>query len=343
MTLLSATDAMKLSIPESLTRLTSAILLLAVMKPASAETAPADTAAALNNLALIEHRRGHSEAQGALLKQAYDILEQNNALSTGIAGLVLCNMGLYAEQQARYKEAQEAYRRALPLIRETSGEQSEQFAKLLKNWALLSLETGQLQDALDKDNKAIAIERQLPFINASDKAITLNNLGLVLASLQRFPAAEKAYTEALNLRKDNPAMQVDQAKTLSNLAMLEKDEGHLEAAQRHATQALGLVENARPTDDTAIASILNTMGLISLAENKLNEAKSSFEKAKALWIETVGAQHPSYAATLSNLGAVESRQGRHKKAQAMFETALAIDEARLGPTHPQVASNLTNL
>lgn len=138
-------------------------------------------------------------------------------------------------------------------------------------------------------------------------------------------------------------MQLDQAKTLNNLAMLDKEEGSLDAAHQHAIEALQLLDSAPQKQNTATASILNSIGLIALAQKKFAEAKSSFEKASTIWIQTVGTGHPSYAATLSNLAMIESRQGHHKKAQQMFESALAIDNAAFGPAHPQVASNLTNI
>lgn len=160
--------------------------------------------------------------------------------------------------------------------------------------------------------------------------------------MERFPAAEAAYTQSINLRKNQPLLKLELARTLTNLAILEKDQGRLEEARRHAMQALEMAgsDNAQVT---AVASVWNSLGLIALAQNKLSEARNSFDKASALWIQTVGREHPNYATALANMGVVESRQGHHKKAQELLETALRINETRFGPAHPQVASNLTNL
>lgn len=70
-------------------------------------------------------------------------------------------MGLNAQKEGRYEDARQAYERALPLIERAYGNRSEEYAKLLKNWALLSFDTGKFQDALEKNNRALEIENAL--------------------------------------------------------------------------------------------------------------------------------------------------------------------------------------
>lgn len=309
----------------------------------AAEPIDLETASALNNLASIEQARGLSKASDDLLKQAYSIIESNHAGDTALGGLVLSNMGLNAQKHGQYDEARSEYARAAAILREAESEQSQEFARVLKNWALLDFETGQLNAALQKNVRVLEIENALPYISAADKAVTLNNHGLVLAALERPAEAEKAYAECIQLTEGRPRLELALAKTLNNLANVEKEEGRFQAASEHAGRALELAQRQTPKQDTTVASVFNSMGLISLRQNRLAEAKASFEKAQALWLVTVGDAHPNYAATLSNLAVVATRQRRHKDAQQLLEKALAIAERRQGPEHPRVASILSNL
>lgn len=309
----------------------------------SANPAELENASALNNLASIEQARDHWDASDELLNRAYSILEKNRATETELGGLVLSNIGLHAQKHGRYADARAAYTRSAALLQQTKGERSEEFARVLKNWALLDFESGKFQDAFEKNTRALNIENGLPYVSAADKAVTLNNVGLALGALERLAEAEKAYAESIKLVEDQPFLQGALAKRLNNLAMVEKEEGRLDAAAQHTRRALQLAQGENPKQDTTIASILNSMGLIALAQNRVADARISFERANALWLLTVGDEHPNYAATLSNLAVVASRQRRHKEAQQLLERALAIAEHNFGVSHPQVASILANI
>jgi tetratricopeptide (TPR) repeat protein len=302
-----------------------------------------EAALALNNLGSIEQTRGHWEAADQLQQQAFSILDTNHAVESELGALVLNNIGLYAQKRGRYAEARAAYARSISLLRSTTGEQSEEFAKALKNSALLDFETGGLQDSLKKNTQTLAIENALPSVSFADKALTLNNLGLVLATLERLKPAERAYRESIQLVEGHASLQPMLARTLNNLAMVEKQERRLDLADQHARRALDLAQSQPTAEKTTLASIWNSIGLIALDQNRLSEAETSFERARALWVATVGQSHASYAATLSNLAMVASRRHRHKEAEQLFEQALEIAERNFGASHPQVASGLTNL
>lgn len=323
--------------------LTSATLVVAVPIFPAASPPPLETAAGLNKLASSEQAEGRWRSAEELLQQAYLILEQNKAAQSSLAGFVLSNMGVNAQSRGHYGEAGQDYARAFALIQDHKGQASEEMARLLKNSALLSFETGKLQDALEKNIKAMEIEEALPLVSVHDKAVTLNNLGLVFALLGRTAEAEKAYAQSIQLQRSDAQLDFEFAKTLNNLAMLEKDEGNLDAARRDEMRALQVAESYGSKQDATMPSILNGLGLIALAQNRLAEAGKFFDKAANLSLKTLGPDSSMYAATLSNLGCAASRQGRHKKGQELFAKALSINEARFGPVHPQISSNLSNM
>jgi tetratricopeptide (TPR) repeat protein len=250
--------------------------------------------------------------------------------------------GLKAYRQGRYDEARAAYGRAFWLLQEENAENSEEFARLLKNEALLRLETGDFRSAIQANTEALRIEKSLPDAKPGDRATTLNNLGVALCSAGRIPEAEAAYRESIELHHSSQVVQgSDLASALNNLAMLERETGRLEDAHRHALEALTLAKGSGA--ELITGAIFNSLGVIAVDRNKLHEAKAYLDRAAAIWLRTAGPEHPSYATALSNLGLLSNREGHHKEAQKLFERALAINEARFGPAHPQVGFNLGNI
>ena len=89
------------------------------------------------------------------------------------------------------------------------------------------------------------LEEQYPGQFIDDVAMTLNNLAVLHTKTNNYPAAEKEYTEALNIRRDlaekNPdAFLPDVAITLYNMAILYlvKEEKDIPAAEAAALESL---------------------------------------------------------------------------------------------------------
>lgn len=306
-----------------------------------------ETAIVLSNQATIERGRRHFELSASLLDKAYSIIQgiQNsqNPLPP-VAGAILVNVGLSKQTHGKYEEARQLYERASILIEQSPGKQSEDYAKLLKDWALLDFEAGKTEEALSKDQKAVAIENSLSFVSGEDRALTFNNLGLALEAAGRTSEAESAFLQSITLRrKETTRPNVELAQTLDNLAALKRGSGRLEEARGHEIEALAIVESGEMEGDPIVATFWNNLGMIEFARNKMPEARKQFDKAAALWLKTVGPEHPSRAAALSNIASIDSKQGHHKAAQGLYEQALKINESWYGPSHPAVASNLCNI
>jgi tetratricopeptide (TPR) repeat protein len=99
-------------------------------------------------------------------------------------------------------------------------------------------------------------------------------------------------------------------------------------------ELIGEIEPRHPL----MATALNNLGLVEVTAGNVRRARQLFERALAIWHQTVGADHPDYASGLTNLASVEHGQ---KKRQLCAE-ALRIDQARLGALHPRVEADLNN-
>jgi tetratricopeptide (TPR) repeat protein len=72
-------------------------------------------------------------------------------------------------------------------------------------------------------------------------------------------------------------------------------------------------------------------------------ARGLLERALAIQLATLGADHPQVAATLHSLGFLLRDQGDLAGARARLERALAIQKATLGPNHAEVGLTLETL
>jgi tetratricopeptide (TPR) repeat protein len=108
---------------------------------------------------------------------------------------------------------------------------------------------------------------------------------------------------------------------------------HAEVALAHAGDRDGLLEARR----------LNRLATLHLAAGAYPEARALYERALALYEQTLGPDHPDVAVTLSNLSNGYLLAGAYPEARALSERTLAIYEQALGPDHPELAVPLNNL
>ncbi|MEZ4450599.1 MAG: serine/threonine-protein kinase [Nannocystaceae bacterium] len=167
--------------------------------------------------------------------------------------------------------------------------------------------------------------------------------GRFLEQLSRFPEAEsansEAYFEAASLGAW--AIAAEAATQLSSIVgrrLTRHDEGRVWS--RHAALAIGL---AGDRDRLAEAHRINNLALIEIDAGAYDEARALLERAVALRVEALGADHPDVGSALSNLGLAYDALGDYAAAKAHHTRVLAIFEQALGPDHPLVALSLNNL
>ncbi|MCP5364998.1 MAG: tetratricopeptide repeat protein [Hyphomicrobiales bacterium] len=110
----------------------------------------------------------------------------------------------------------------------------------------------------------------------------------------------------------------------------------------HVLVAAGHAEDLGTATEQS-ARLFNQIGLYREMRADYAGAKAAYEKARALFEETLGSEHPQVATATSNLGRVLADQGETADAKAAFESALAIDEKAFGPDHPTIATDVNNL
>ena len=83
-----------------------------------------------------------------------------------------------------------------------------------------------------------------------------------------------------------------------------------------------------------MARSYNGLGSVYYSQSNYLKAIEYYEKALAIKLKALGAEHPDVAVSYNNLGSVYDSQGNNPKAIEYHEKALAIRLKALGAEHP---------
>ena len=137
----------------------------------------------------------------------------------------------------------------------------------------------------------------------------------------RFDEADKAYLQAIDAAPDSFEANFTYVFFNGNLKRYEK-------AVTACSRCLELARKGEKTYDLALA--LNEMGLLDIAQNRMDDARQAIEEALRIGHQQAEKNPESYpyqsfvALTLNNLGMLDTRQNRLEEARQEYEEALKI-------------------
>lgn len=315
-------------------------------------------------------------------------------LTPEVEGLVRYVEGRWAEQRGDLEHAVRAYQASLELNREA--EAVLRMAQVLGDLGLAHQALGQLSEAEESLRSALAIYRAaaetgaiFEVLNdlssvltsqgnwsearvclddaldraagATDRAITLANLGVWYQAQGRSTEAEQHFQHALEIFRAAGA-QPNMASVLNNLGALALDQRRPEEATTHLTEALAIYQSLG--DWPNMVRMVGNLGLLAQesgnAEGALRHYTEAIESvgdladartiailynhrallhADALAWEAAAADleqslnhlaqsgdQPTWADVLNNLGTAHRHLGRLDESLACYEQALALAE-----------------
>jgi uncharacterized protein (TIGR02466 family) len=194
-------------------------------------------------------------------------------------------LGVAQENQQKFAEAAETYRKALKL--------EPNIAEIHVNLGAVLGQLGQTEEAIASYRKAIQLKPNL--------AVAPFNLGFLLQNLGRYEEAVAAYRKAI-------AIEPGFYEALGNLGTILKRQGKLEEAVATYRKALAIHED--PIGHFNLATALRD-------EGKHQEAAASYLKALEM--------NPNYADAHNNLGEIFRDQGNMDEAIKCYENAIALN------------------
>lgn len=150
--------------------------------------------------------------------------------------------GLALRSQNRLLEAQDDYQRAIDVYTSQSGEtRSRELSLAYNGLALVQLDQGQFEQALESCNRALDID--VTTEQVTDRAVALNNRGEAYRHLKQYTQARRDFEEALGiyheLVRSAPQQPMRElAITRQNLARIKLTQGELAGAVEDSTRAL---------------------------------------------------------------------------------------------------------
>ncbi len=217
--------------------------------------------------------------------------------------------------------AEVLYRRVLPARRRVHGARSTVVARTLNGLALALLAQGRSDEAEPLVREALAIDRASSR-DPIELGQSLNDLGRVLADRGDYIAAERAFREAVALRRarlGDGHPEVDNA--VSNLAVALVGRGELREAARlmdgvvaRKRRSMGAGHPDFAADMTRYAEMLHALGDDRRAEALYGEALAVFRRASS-------PSHAATARTLLGFGRLSLDRGDASSAERLLREA----------------------
>ncbi len=215
------------------------------------------------------------------------------ALSFGRTAERLRGLAVTLEAQGKAEEAEALHRETLELQQQQLGPVHPQVALTLNSIALLKVDAGDFDAAMELLERALTIFEQTLGADSAEAATALDNLGNVRRSQRDFPAAESLLRRALDIRRkalgeDHP----DTAASYNNLAGLYHIQGKLDEAEPLYRRAVTIREQQLGKNHPDTAQALYNLGHLLRQKGEIPAAVEAFSQALAGAEATLGADDP---------------------------------------------------
>ena len=234
-----------------------------------------------------------------------------------------------------YPQAAALLHRAVALERRAGG--GRELAERLNHLGRVLAMQGDYAAAEPLFAEALQRFEALSGADGADAARVVNNLALVRHDLGDYVGAAEGYRRALAIERRRAGRP--HPFTVSNYALLLSDLGDYAAAEallRPQVEA----ERRAGGDEEALASGLQYLGIIDLAQGELEAAEAELAEAVAVRRRLFGDDHPETARSVAALGVLQRERGDLDAAEASLRGSLAVRRRSLGDDHPEVADGL---
>ncbi|RFF29818.1 serine/threonine-protein kinase [Wenzhouxiangella sediminis] len=291
-------------------------------------------------LARVHRGLADYEQAGRLASEAVEVLENDPDAPPVARAEAWAMRAETLGSQGRYREAEQAHRRALALVED---EAPPVRARFMNGLGLTLYSLGHLEEAGKLLERALAI-RSEHSPDSAELAESYNNLALLYATIDRHEIARDHYDRAIVLRRrvlgeDHPTTSF----SLTNLASLLVQTGQAEEAMPAFREALAIRRNAFGPEHPAVASVLYQMGWANANLERFEQARDYYQQALAIRRGVMGDKHPSVAVLYNAMASVARADGQHAEALNLLEKALDIYRNSYGESHHDIALVLGNL
>ena len=177
-----------------------------------------------------------------------------------------------------------------------------------------------------------------------DRALYLNQLGLVYQDMGEYSKALSYYEQSLEIEKVAlPPNHLGLASSYHNIGSVYKSMGEYSKALSSYERSLEIRKVALPPDHPDLATSYNNIGNVHMDMGEYSKALSSHKRSLEIRKVALPPNHPDFAQSYNNIGNVYDDMGEYSKALSSYERSLEIDKVALPPNHPDLANSYNNI
>ena len=259
---------------------------------------------------------------------------------------VLTALGVALNEQGRFAEAEDAYRRALTAARAIRPADRAAILAAEENIAVELQNQARYAEAERAYAAILTARRMMPGSDAL-MATTLNRLAATIGAQGRRAEAEPLLREALALRlKALGEGDALVAQSYNTLAINLEQAGRFAEAEPLYRRALAIRRTLFGDADASVATTLSNLALNLQHqgnEEKLAEAGPFYVEALRIGRKVWGDNSPYTATIFNNVGNYLEQYGQYAQAETLYKFAYDIRVATLGPNHPDTLLVMNNL
>jgi CHAT domain-containing protein/tetratricopeptide (TPR) repeat protein len=201
----------------------------------------------------------------------------------------------------------------------------------------LALRLGSPRSALGHLQRALAGHKQVHGANHAYTAAVHHLRGDAYRQSGDFPAAMRAYDEALRIRRASLGPKSPEtARTRNAIGLLQADLRDWRAADESFGAALVSLDASLGAEHPETITIRSNRALARFGASGKASAVDEYAQTVNDLARALGDDHPSVAAATRNLARFEAERGNGKRAEELLEQVLQAQTRSLGPDHPDL-------
>ncbi|MBD5481913.1 MAG: tetratricopeptide repeat protein [Lachnospiraceae bacterium] len=243
------------------------------------------------------------------------------------AYIAICNemIGFY-RSISQHEKAYQASEDVLLLMEELQLEDTEHFATVLLNSATAYRAGGRYRDAYEQYMRAAGIYAGLIPPEDYRFAGLYNNMSMLLEAMNENEQAAGLAEQALAIIKKQPDARMEEATTLTNLALIDFKLSKTAEAERLLREAVAIFEEAGEQTDAHYSGALAGLAEAAFRREDYACALTYYDRACEEVRKHFG-ENASYAILSENCAAVCERTGDEARRQEYLSRAKRVREA----------------
>ena len=316
---------------------------------------PSELAIALCDLADADEDADDLEGALRAVAEALECLPPNDVLRYAVDIKARCLELIYAAQpenrelpyllvdQARFREAEPAFRQQLTLLTWAHGATDPDTIAAQDGLGMCLLKMGRLAEAEPLLTDAYQMLAATPDTPADNMAAVTGHLAVLRKHLGQYEEAERLHETTMELSRQVGDRSREYAIALINAGAFYKDVGRLDRARTVYELARPIVTEVQGREHPDYILLLSNLGDLEMEFRNAAKAAELLDEACSIARSSLGERHNLYLTALHNLGCAQRKLGQDTEALATLERALTLQEKAFGPDDASLAPTLNAL